>query len=570
MEREQGSGISETVKVVRTPFARLDVAFVFLIALLPIVGELLVTLRNLKSSWDDGAITAAFAQTLAHSGRIALTPTSVTVEGFSSVTWFLLLSIPALVTHHPDIVLVSMKALSALFAALSLVVLYAIARRQFAAPSSGFVALLLFAFSLTVLNEIRDGMEMNLATFLLLLLFHILTREQDRGRVLYASLTGWLLLLTRFESPLQLGLLAIGLLYAAYLQTQTATAEPGSALKSMPHGATRKDILLAGALILLGFVLIEVWRHHTFGVWMPNTVYAKRHAPYSEPLHSAAAIQTRWNASREPFAVLEIPFVLAALATFLALGRKRFYATELGRMHPAVWTLAFGCFLVGGLIGENWGYSGRMASATIPFLILALVGICADATRGRRLLLGLFALALVAQAGAWLTAFRHPVSLVHIDSVEPIGRGADSIRLALHQEHLVSMISDVGGPALCCEKLTVLDSGLLANPSLSHTGWEGFVRQFHAVNPDLVETHTVWALESHIYENGLLDQYSMVAADGRRFFVRDDLYQQLLAEHAGPILPVQSVPACMSSLDYPPDAAFSLTKHTCLVLNGTN
>jgi hypothetical protein len=570
MEREQGSGIAETARVARTLFARADVAFLCLIALLPVVAELLVTIRHLKSSWDDGAITAAFAQTLAHSGRIALTPTSVTVEGFSSITWFLLLSVPAFVTHHPEVILAWMKALSALFAALSLVVFYGIARRQFAARSSAVVAVLLFAFSLTVLNEIRDGMEMNLATFLLLLLFHILTREQDRGRVLYASLVGWLLLLTRFEAPLQLGLLAIGLLCSAYLQPEIAAPQPGTVLKPMAHGAKRKDIFLVGVLIVVGFVLIEVWRHDTFGVWMPNTVYAKRFAPYSERLHSMAAIRTRWSAFQEPFSVLEVPFVAAALAAFLALGRKRFYATELGRMHPAVWTLAGGCFFVGGLIGVNWGYSGRMASATIPFLILALVGICADATRGRRLLQSLFALVLLAQSGSWLMAFRHPVSLVHIDSVEPIGRGADSIRLALHKEHLVSMISDVGGPALCCEKLTVLDSGLLANPELSHTGWEGFDRQFYAVNPELVETHTVWAADSHIYESGLLDQYSMVAADGRRFFVRDDLYRQLMAEHAGLVMPVQSVPACMSSLDYAPDAAFSMTKHTCLVLNETN
>ncbi len=333
MEREQRSGDAETAGVVRTPFVRVDVVFVCLIALLPIVAELLVSIRHLKSSWDDGAITAAFAQTLAHSGRIALTPTSVTVEGFSSITWFLLLSIPAFVTHHPDILLEWMKALSALFAALSLVALYAIARRQFAARSSAAVAVLLFAFSLTVLNEIRDGMEMNLATFLLLLLFHILTREQGRGRVLYASLVGWLLLLTRFEAPLQLGLLAVGLLYVAYLQPETATAGPGTLLKAMAHGATRKEIFRVGALIVVGFVLIEVWRHHTFGVWMPNTVYAKRYAPYSERLHSTAAIRSRWSAFQEPFAVLEFPFVVAALAAFLALGRKKFYATELGLMH---------------------------------------------------------------------------------------------------------------------------------------------------------------------------------------------------------------------------------------------
>ena len=48
------------------------------------------------NGWDDGAITLAFARTFARHGLVALTPHSETVEGFSSVSWFLLNALPAL------------------------------------------------------------------------------------------------------------------------------------------------------------------------------------------------------------------------------------------------------------------------------------------------------------------------------------------------------------------------------------------------------------------------------------------------------------------------------------------
>src|SRR3954466_15727077 len=48
------------------------------------------------NGWDDGAITLAFARTFAGHGRVALTPRSEVVEGFSSVSWFLLNSLAAL------------------------------------------------------------------------------------------------------------------------------------------------------------------------------------------------------------------------------------------------------------------------------------------------------------------------------------------------------------------------------------------------------------------------------------------------------------------------------------------
>ena len=59
------------------------------------------------NGWDDGAITLAFSRTYAHHGLIALTPHSETVEGFSSVSWFLLNALVALAkpSYHSSILI---------------------------------------------------------------------------------------------------------------------------------------------------------------------------------------------------------------------------------------------------------------------------------------------------------------------------------------------------------------------------------------------------------------------------------------------------------------------------------
>src|SRR5271156_116545 len=186
-----------------------------LVALFPVAFQLFSGLHHLKLSWDDAAITTAFSRTWAHTGRVALTPLSQSVEGDSSILWFLLLSAPYFFTHNTDAGLIWMKILSAIFLVLSLPVIYWIALRQFASRSAAIICVLLLAYCFTSHQEIENGMEMNLVVFLLLVLFHLLTRESTKHRVLYASLISCLLLLARFEMPFMLVLLFCGFIYAS-------------------------------------------------------------------------------------------------------------------------------------------------------------------------------------------------------------------------------------------------------------------------------------------------------------------------------------------------------------------
>jgi hypothetical protein len=165
----------------------------------------------------------------------------------------------------------------------------------------------------------------------------------------------------------------------------------------------------------------------------------------------------------------------------------------------------------------------------------------------------------------WVRHVVRPPWVITMETIEPLGIGADSVRTALHQDRLVVMMADVGSSALCCDRLVIIDSGFLADPALARSGWPAFAARFRQVHPDLVEAHSFWAQGSGIYKQGLLDDYSVVAANGIRYFLRNDLYRKLVERNVGPVLPVTSVPACLPPM--PEDAQFSLEKHTCLVLD---
>jgi len=530
-------------------------AFWPLLAAVPVLVQLGLSLQHLKASWDDAAITAAFARTWAETGRIALTPTSPVVEGYSSLSWFLLLGAPFKLAHNPqvtpDAVLVAMKVFSAIAALLSLWLVYRIALGQLGSRRAAGVSVVLTACCYTTLQDIRAGMEMNLATLLLLLLVHTLTRDAQRGRWIFAWLVGSLLLMTRFEMPYMVFFLVCGLVVAS--------------LRSRPDALSLARIGLLCLALAVSFAAVEAWRHHAFGLWMPNTIYAKRFVPYRNWSSRRSFLLTRWLATVELFSILGVPIVVAAAVVLRARLRGGLEMPLLKTVHPAVWSLALGSVVFGVAFGQNWGYDGRMVSSMVPFLILALVALSMAAVRDPAARRAVFGLMVVLQLAFWLYFTARPPDITPVRVIENLGRGAEVVRVALGRDHLTILMPDVGGSALCCERLAVIDAGLLTDPTLARTGWPGFLPYFHRVDPDLVETHSIWAQQSGLYSDGALDGYSIVAANGVRYFLRNDLYRQLLARHSGAEQPIRSAPGCL-----PPgagDREFSLRRGSCIVLN---
>ncbi|MGB8478592.1 MAG: hypothetical protein WCE63_07095 [Acidobacteriaceae bacterium] len=526
------------------------------LVLLPVVCSLYLGLHNLRGSWDDGAITAAYARTFADSGRIALTPGSPQAEGMSSLTWFLLLAIPRFFSSNPDVILIWMKCASAVSLVLALKVFFRVARDQLdGSETSALACTLMLAFSYASLREVDNGMEMNLALLLTILLFYLLTRAPV-GPV--HLVLGWVvatvLLATRFESPLLLSMLAMGLYF------------DGEGRRDRP---SHRALFLLAACTLASFGGLELWRHHEFGMWMPNTVYAKEWPPYSR-WHGKKSL-TLWVAACTTSVeiistMIGLPLLLTLAVVANRLRRKHADFASLRRVSHAVWTLTAAAVAIAWITGKDWGYPGRMVAPALPFLLIAMVAACKSALDNRAHLTLLLRAMVASQVILWLivAAYGSKPS-VSIEHVRQIGLGADAIRTALREPTLVVLLPDAGGSSLYNEHLSVLDSALLSNPQLAQQGWPHFAEYFLTVRPDVFETHSLWATYQEAYTSNLLNNYSIVGAAGQRFFVRNDLISRLLANHRGKFVPVESSSSCLGG-PLPADIAFSRSRKTCFVL----
>ncbi|HTU51131.1 MAG TPA: hypothetical protein VMF56_11080 [Acidobacteriaceae bacterium] len=537
------------------PGSRLHPVWIALV-LLPVACSLYLGLHRLRGSWDDGAITAAYARTFADSGRIALTPASPQVEGVSSLTWFLLLTIPRFFSSNPDNILIWMKCASAISLVLALAVFFRVARDQLdGSETCALACTLMLAFSYTSLLEIDNGMEMNLAVLLTVLLFYLLTRAPaGPSHLVLGWIVATVLLATRFESPLLLSMLAIGLYF------------DGDERRNRP---SHRALFVLAACTLASFGLLEIWRHHELGIWMPNTVYAKEWPPYSR-WHGKKSlivwVATCISTVEIIFTMISIPFLLMLAVVANRLRRKHADFASLRRVGNAVWTLTACAFVIAWITGKDWGYPGRMVGPFLPFLLIAIVAVCKSALANRTHLTLLLRGMVASQIILWLivAAYGSKPS-VSVEQARQIGIGADAIRTALHEPTLVVLLPDVGGSSLYNENLRILDSALLSNPQLAKRGWRDFAEYFHTVRPDVFETHSLWANYQGAYTSDLLKDYSIVGADGKRYFVRNDLFAQLLANKDGKIVPVESSSSCLGG-PLPADVAFSRSRKTCLVL----
>jgi hypothetical protein len=120
------------------------------------------------------------------------------------------------------------------------------------------------------------------------------------------------------------------------------------------------------------------------------------------------------------------------------------------------------------------------------------------------------------------------------------GASVDHLREYLGQPTLKFMTPDVGGAALCCEHLDILDSGLLTNPSLARRGYAGFADYLNRERPEVIETHGDWSSDSGIYSIAEFNaDYLPAIYNGTLFWVRQDVLQNLMARGvaANPVRP---------------------------------
>ena len=488
-------------------------------------------------TWDDGYITLSLSRTFAETGHIGLTPVSEQVEAATSPLWFLMMAgvYASGVTSFYGFHLAS-QLLAGVCIAAAAVLFYRLIRPS-APQAAWWITLLVFLLG-PIRSETGNGMEMSLLCLIVLGILTLL-REDDgrqwRVLALLAALIPWI----RLEATgyMLAGILAIWLF-------------------SPPRN--RRSL---AAIIVASFASVAVLigvRYLVFGtVLFTNTMVAKQMPPYSPPYPSAAW----WGQQLDGLVFEPVVTALPAVVIFLVLlrasgqrlGQKmaRLKSRVLSRNVPPLvsfglaYTIAF--FVFTAVFGANiFTLPGRMGMSALLVLVIAAVDSVSVPDRAYRPLSGSskFALAglfLVPSLGliaydtagmamrtAQLVTDDPQVEVLSFSAFRANGEAIERVRVLLGLPKISVLLTDVGQAALCCEKLEILDFGLLANSQLTKTGWAGFSEYLKSQNPDLIQLHSSFTEESGITRDDFFKtNYTPVFVDNSLFYLRNDHYATL-------------------------------------------
>lgn len=500
----------------RAAVSRPGLAIVVLVQLAALVAVCLLVGDN---GWDDGAITVAFSRTFARAGLIALTPHSETVEGFSSVSWFLLNALAALGRPSYGASILASQLLAAVGICASTLLL---------ARSCALLRLDRLFSTLTVItfaawggsfSEASNGMEMGLLAAAFLVLINELLLPQPRLLLLGAGVV--VAVTTRFEAVATVGLVALS-------------------VASVPGRRAFWGIVVA----CLGTVLLLcVWRLAVFSDLLPNTFWAKRWPPYAD-FH----LLGRLRGAVELPSLLLAPLI--ALAVVLVFMRRpgfelRGVLRTRGRALLILTSPIVGAVLIGGLIGKPWGYYGRMPYFAVPpaLLLVALVfsaWVNAGGGRGRvGAVAALYALMIAESmvgfpSGALAAAFHGGSFGVTPHTYAASGRSFRRVAAAAGLQHPTVLTPDVGGLALCCDEFRVVDLAMLSNRRLAHRGPGALAEVLETESPGLIEAHWDWASAGKLYElPSFRGRYVPSFVDGTKLWVRRDVAQAIVGKGSG-------------------------------------
>lgn len=505
-------------------------------------------------AWDDGAITLAYARTLAERGVFALTQFSEVVEGTSSLLFVGVMALlhKILGFGFEGFILAS-QVVALLFLCLTLILVSKSLKEHFPALGHRLVLVSLFGTLPMFTAEVLNGMEMTLMAFLMSSFL-----VSFRGRKGWFVLLVPLLLLIRFEAVFYL-LVSLTLFWWF-------------------NKDDRKQAFVIAAYALTWFLLISGFRLIYFEDYLPNTIWAKMHAPYSVRGNLYQELAGKLLGMQEFFGAGGFLVLLAAVSLLARDGAR-------DRMDLGFFLLiSFAVFAV--ITGRNWGYQGRMFLACFPIAVLMMEGPLSDryfffrdfrvnwgnlrdALSRRSVVFATMILCLAAAHWANRELFvsnlqtilngghkqrllpkylddaaqRHLLtnnkSSAWWEDVTPhnyriTGLAVEKIRVLLGLATLGFMVPDIGGLGLCCDKIRVIDSALLTNSFLAKMGYRDFNSYIAQVKPDVIETHGLWSKFSRIYQSSYFRaKYLPVVFENNLLWIR--------IEHLGTLLMSENV-----------------------------
>ena len=456
------------------------------------------------NGWDDGAITLAFSRTFAKAGIVALTTHSETVEGFSSVSWFLLHGVIALArpSYHGSI-LVSQLVSALCICSCTVVLARTCALLQLDKLFST-LAVVAFAAWGCSFSEASNGMEMGLLAVSFLVIVNELLSQEPR--ILLLSMGVVLSVTTRFEAIAYVGLLALSVVRARSRRAFWALLISG-----------------AGAVVAL-----SIWRLAVFSDVLPNTFWAKRWQPYAA-----------FDFSGRMSGAMELPsFFLASLLALEVLLRLGFDIRAVLRARRQAFLILglpiLGTVLMGGLIGRNWGYEGRMPYFAFPLALLLLslllspwLGAMQSKLRVA-VVVGLYALSIGSSMSGFPSDSLRASLAGKTFRIAPrtyaeTGRVFQRFTAAAAIGRPIILTPDVGGLALSRDEFRIVDLALLSNRTLAHRGHAALAEVLEAESPDIVEAHWDWATLGRLYDLPYFRTHYVPAfAEGTKLWIRSD------------------------------------------------
>jgi hypothetical protein len=472
------------------------------------------------NGWDDGVITLAFARTFGQHGVIALTPLSETVEGFSSLSWFALNALIALARPSYHVAIFA----SQLAAALCLCGVTVLLAKSCELLKLGSFATIctLFAFASwgASFSECVNGMEMGLLTAAFLVLLNEMLRTSPNPWVIGISTA--LIVSTRSEAVLYVAAVGVVLLAAR----------------------RRRELLVLIAVMAAVLICTTAWRLAVFGDVMPNSIRAKMWPPYT-----AADLPAR--ISSHFWGLLEFPrfFIVPGLLLLAFLRREVITGWRARWQALALLTApAIGAIVTGALIGLNWGYLGRMPFFAFPCALLIIAILCSawiSGTSSRLRRVAVASIFVSSVVGSLILSF--PVNALRLaragDSapgdVTPhtyaeTGRIVERLTKAAGLDTATFLTPDVGGLALSCEDLRVVDLAMLSNRHLARDGYSALGDVLASESPHVIEAHGLWAALGRLYDLPTFQAGYVPTFAGRtRLWLRRDVANAIVSRREG-------------------------------------
>jgi hypothetical protein len=474
-----------------------------------LIGLLVLVSALWRHTWDDSAITLAFARNLVRYGDIIASQYGDRVEGSSSMLWMLIHAFWFTRGFSPDSVLVAAKLLSTALVIVNMLLCVQLAQRSLSNRSTRTIAVCGYMLSSTTIFAAVDGMET--ALYATLVLSMALIAEQRPTRRLHSiafAILGALLVVIRHEGVLFLIPFAIA---AFRVNWRAALRDP-------------QWYVLAGAALCY-----HGWHYWYFGDLLTNPMHAKHYWPYG--LSTTSLLE---RVQYHLYPLLEAGFIHLPLIVFISIvAIPGTFVEEARRVQSqqsdlATYLAATGLAIYI-LIGNNFGAAHRLAYPALPFLIIVLLRTIDSVVNTRQPIRQWIALMFTAVFTIINLSNVYSMriqSSVNVDVVKRTGQTVTRIQGLLGKAHLTYLGPDMGGLLLYYgDGKRVLDLGLLCDPVLARKGYAVLDAYVRTEQPDIIETHAPWTYR--IEEIGIIfEAYTPMRLSTRpdmSFLVRNDL-----------------------------------------------